>query len=255
MNGLSAYSVAQSFDPAPRQTFQVDRHYLLYAAAGVMRLEAAGLIWSLPPARAALIAANEPIGVTLPVRVDCRSVLFAPDFVPPPKYVLCVFEMTPLARELVLECSRWGPEEEEISDYASGLFGTLAAVAWKLAETPSLLTMPAPKSDVLRKVLERAERSLCDPPAFEDLATEVAMSPRSLTRRISGELGMSWRQVLQKLRVIAAVEALSTSDLPVTDIAFAQGYQSLSAFNSAFRELTGSTPSAYRASFGKSKAE
>lgn len=249
MNRPSAYSVAQSFDPAPKQPFRVDRHYLLYAAEGVMRLEAAGRIWSLPPARAALIAADEPIEVTLPVSITCRSVLYSTDFVPQPPNVLSVFEMTPLARELVLECSQWGPEEGALSDYADGLFKTLASVAWRLSERPYLLHMPAPKSEAVRKVVERLEQSLADPPGFDELARAVGISPRSLARRISAELGMSWRQIVQKLRVIHAVEALSTSNMPITDIAFAQGYQSLSAFNAAFRDLTGTTPSAYRASF------
>lgn len=248
MNELPAYSVAQSFGPAPRRPFQVDRHYLLYSAEGVMRLEAEGTMWSLPPARAALISANHPIQVTLPGKILCRSVLFSVDFVDLPPKVLSVFEMTPLARELVLECGQWGPEENELSGYALSLFQTLACVTWKLSASPSLLNMPAPKSDTIRKVLERAEAALASPPAFEDLAADVAMSPRSLTRKISSELGMSWRQCLQKLRVMNAAEALSGSDTQITEIAFAQGYQSLSAFNVAFRELTGKTPSEYRAS-------
>jgi AraC-like DNA-binding protein len=35
----------------------------------------------------------------------------------------------------------------------------------------------------------------------------------------------------------------------VTEIAFMVGYTSLAAFNAAFRELTGRTPSEYRLSF------
>jgi AraC-like DNA-binding protein len=249
MTELPAFSVAQSFGPAPRRAFQVDRHYLLFSADGVMRLEAEGTIWSLPPARAALISANQPIEITLPGKILCRSVLFSTDFVVSPPHVLSVFEMTPLARELVFECGKWGAEEKTLSDFACSLFQTLASVAWKLSETPSLLNMPAPRTDAVRKVLERTEQSLASPPSFEDLATEVAMSPRSLTRKISSELGMSWRQCLQKLRVINAVEALSRTDMQITEIAFAQGYQSLSAFNAAFRDLTGKTPTEYRASF------
>jgi AraC-like DNA-binding protein len=253
MTELPAFSVAQSFGPAPRRSFQVDRHYLLYSAEGVMRLEAAGTIWSLPPARAALISANQPIEITLPGKILCRSVLFSTDFVVPPPHVLSVFEMTPLARELVFECGKWDAKEKTLSDYARGLFHTLASVAWRLSETPSLLNMPAPRTDAVRKVLERAEQSLANPPSLEDLATEVAMSPRSLTRKMSSELGMSWRQCLQKLRVINAVEALSRTDMQITEIAFAQGYQSLSAFNVAFRDLTGKTPTEYRASFTAAK--
>ncbi|MEP4767717.1 MAG: AraC family transcriptional regulator [Roseibium sp.] len=244
-----AYSIAQNFGPAPRQTFEVDRHYLLYAATGTMRLEAENISWSLPPARAALIAANNPVEVTLPVQITCRSVLFLPELVAPPEKVLSVFDVSPLARELIMECGQWGAEDDPLPDYASGLFKTLASVTWKLAQSPTELHMPMARSDVVRRVLDLTEAGLVERLTFEDVAKEVAVAPRSLARRISAELGMSWRQVLQRIRVIRAVEALSLSDQPITDIAFSQGYQSLSAFNSAFRELTGKSPSAYRASF------
>jgi AraC-like DNA-binding protein len=49
--------------------------------------------------------------------------------------------------------------------------------------------------------------------------------------------------------VLRAVELLAADDAPVTRIAHEVGYGSLSAFNAAFRELTGATPSDYRATF------
>ncbi|QDG76901.1 AraC family transcriptional regulator [Labrenzia sp. PHM005] len=249
MSEPPAYSVAQEFGPAPKSQFQTGRHYLLYASEGTMRLEAKGRTWTLPPARAALITAGEPIDVTLPVRITCRSVLYAVDFVDPPEQVLSVFDVSPLARELILEVAQWGPDDASLSGYARELFKTLATVAWRLSLSPSNLYMPAGRSDAVKKVLALTEESLGKTLEFDHLADVVALSPRSLARRISSELGMNWRQALQRLRVMKAVEALSLSDLPVTEIAFEQGYQSLSAFNSAFRELTGKTPSEYRASF------
>ncbi|WP_420111776.1 helix-turn-helix domain-containing protein [Pseudactinotalea sp.] len=42
---------------------------------------------------------------------------------------------------------------------------------------------------------------------------------------------------------------LAGGDVPVTRIAYDVGYGSLSAFNAAFRDLTGMTPTTYRASF------
>jgi AraC-like DNA-binding protein len=60
---------------------------------------------------------------------------------------------------------------------------------------------------------------------------------------------MTWRAVLRRMRVLSAIEELAAGDTPVTKIAFMVGYTSLSAFNAAFRELTGRTPTEYRASF------
>ncbi|MEZ5935599.1 MAG: helix-turn-helix domain-containing protein [Alphaproteobacteria bacterium] len=77
----------------------------------------------------------------------------------------------------------------------------------------------------------------------------VCQSPRTLARRFSDEMGMTWREVLRRLRIIRAIEALATTDKSATTIAYDVGYGSLSAFNSAFRGQTGKGPGEYRASF------
>ena len=60
---------------------------------------------------------------------------------------------------------------------------------------------------------------------------------------------MTWRAGLRRMRVLRAIEELARADIPITKIAFAVGYTSLSAFNNVFRQLTGRTPTEYRASF------
>lgn len=86
-------------------------------------------------------------------------------------------------------------------------------------------------------------------PNFNEIARETGHSPRALARRFSDELGMTWREVLRRVRIIRAVEALATSDASVTEVALSVGYQSLSGFNAAFRDLTNMNPTEYRASF------
>jgi hypothetical protein len=77
-----AFAFARDFAPAPPSELCVDRHYLLCASRGALRLEARGTSWVLPPARAALIAAGEPIQVAIPQPVTTSSVLFDPGFAP-----------------------------------------------------------------------------------------------------------------------------------------------------------------------------
>jgi AraC-like DNA-binding protein len=48
------------------------------------------------------------------------------------------------------------------------------------------------------------------------------------------------------LRMVHAIEHLSDNHASITEVAFATGYNSLSAFNAAFREFTGQRPSDYR---------
>ena len=137
-----AFAFAREFPAAPPSELKVERHYLLCASRGALRLEAHGKVWVLPPARAALIAAGEPIQVAIPQPVTTSSVLFEPGFAPPPPAPLTVLDLTPLARALVTECVQWPDAAEPLPAYARSMFGALAAVAWRLAEHPSPVTRP-----------------------------------------------------------------------------------------------------------------
>ncbi|EYD76173.1 Transcriptional regulator, AraC family [Rubellimicrobium mesophilum DSM 19309] len=248
MTATEAQVVARVFEPAPAQRFQMPCHYLLHAEQGALLLEAGGLRWTLPPARAALVAADEPVLVSLPQRVVACSALFSPSFVSDPPTPLSVFDMSPLGREL-LKALRGVDGHETLDSHATALFRALAEVAWALSRTPSPAVMPVARSPQLRRALALMEARLDQDQGFEALAAEVALSPRSLARRFSGEMALTWRQALRRLRMVRAVELLAQDGLSITEVGMSVGYASLSAFNAAFRDFAGQTPSDYRASF------
>ncbi|MEQ6903063.1 AraC family transcriptional regulator [Nocardioides sp. YIM 152588] len=244
-----AFAFARDFAPAPAAELRVDRHYLLCAARGALRLETRDRVAVLPPARAALIAAGEPIRVTIPQPVTTSSVLFAVDFAPPPPAPVTVLDLSPLARALVTECVQWPDAPEPLPAYARSIFAALAAVAWRSAEDPSPVTVPAGRSAELRRALAVTGERLGEDLSFEEVAREVGLAPRSLARRFQEETGATWSAVLRRMRVLRAIEELAAGEATVTAVAHRVGYTSLSAFNAAFRDLTGRTPSEYRASF------
>ena len=244
-----AYSFVRTFPAEPARDFEVDRHYLLCAASGTLRLEAEGQSWLLPPARAALITAGRPIRISIPQPVTTASVLFDTAFTPIPPAALAVFDLSSLAQALLSECSAWTESETPLTAYAESLFAALAAVTWRLAEDPSPVVAPVGRSAELRRALFLTEERLSEQLRFEDVASAVGLAPRSLARRFEDETGMTWRAALRRMRVLRAIEELARGDAPITKIAFAVGYSSLSAFNSAFRQLIGRTPTEYRASF------
>lgn len=244
-----AYSFVRTFAPEPARDLCVDRHYLLCASAGALRLQAQGQAWLLPPARSALIEAGQTIQVSIPQPVTTASVLFDTGFTAAPPAPLTVFDLSPLARALVTECSTWGESDAPLTAYAETMFAALAAVTWRLSEQPSPVVLPAGRSPELRRALQLTEERLGGEVRFEDLAHEVGLAPRTLARRFEDETGMTWRAVLRRMRILRAIEELAAGDTPVTKIAFTVGYTSLSAFNAAFRQLTGRAPTEYRASF------
>lgn len=243
-----AYCFHKSFEPSAPTEFQIDRHYLLYARQGTIRLEAGGQRWTLPPARAALIAAGHKITITVLTKLTSASVLFAPDFMKVAP-TLSVFDVSPLARELIAECRDWGPENGQLTEYSKRIFKTLACVVLELAQSPSPCVLPAPMSDAVARALAMTEELSTGKLRFDEIARTTGQSPRALSRRFAQEMGMTWGEALRRIRMIRAIEALAGTELSVTQIALEVGYNSLSAFNVAFRDLTGKSPTAYRATF------
>lgn len=80
-----------------------------------------------------------------------------------------------------------------------------------------------------------------------DLAREIGTSENTLSRVINRAFGKSFPRLLNELRVEDAKRMLHDPAIPIQVLAFEVGFNSLASFNRVFREVTGDTPSAYRA--------
>ncbi|PCH68385.1 MAG: hypothetical protein COC12_10090 [Rhodobacteraceae bacterium] len=80
---------------------------------------------------------------------------------------------------------------------------------------------------------------------LEDVARALGMSPRTLSRRLSGD-GTTFFKVLEELRKSLALSYLRDSSLVLAEIAFLLGYSGLSSFSDAFKRWTGKTPGVFR---------
>jgi AraC-like DNA-binding protein len=86
--------------------------------------------------------------------------------------------------------------------------------------------------------------------ALETLASRLAMSPRTLQRRLADE-GVSLRVLAEDARR-ARAGALLEGGASIAEVAYTLGYSEPSAFHRAFRRWTGQTPEAFRASLDRS---
>lgn len=84
-------------------------------------------------------------------------------------------------------------------------------------------------------------------PTISDIAGKLAMSGRSLQRRLA-EQGHSFQSLVDDTRRELAEKLLATSELPLTDIAFLTGFSEQSSFTRAFKRWAGQTPRSYRLS-------
>ncbi len=100
----------------------------------------------------------------------------------------------------------------------------------------------------IAKVIKLMERTLRAPLSMAELAASVGLSERSLLRRFRSTLNIGPHQYYRTLRLDAGRRLLDNSDLSVTEVAIACGFDSRSAFTRAFKEAFGTPPSRHRAS-------
>lgn len=82
-------------------------------------------------------------------------------------------------------------------------------------------------------------------PTLDEAARALAMSPRTLQRRLADE-GTSWNQLVDDVRKELAVRWVEEGERPLGEIAFLLGYSELSAFLRALKRWTGRSASALR---------
>jgi AraC-like DNA-binding protein len=99
----------------------------------------------------------------------------------------------------------------------------------------------------LRQARDRINRDYAEPLHVPALAREAFMSPGHFARMYRAAFGETPYWHLMTKRIEQAKALLCRSDLTVTEVCFAVGYNSLGSFSTRFTELVGETPSAYRA--------
>ena len=109
------------------------------------------------------------------------------------------------------------------------------------------LTAGLPKAD---DVVDRARRAIAEclssgEPALEGIAKKLAMSTRTLQRKLK-DAGRSYADVVDEVRREIALAQLAQERLSVAEVGYVLGFSGPSAFHRAFRRWTGISPSEYR---------
>lgn len=102
-------------------------------------------------------------------------------------------------------------------------------------------------------VVERAQgwlqKNMARDITMSDLARKVAVTDRTLLRRLGAATGQTPLGYLQAVRLQAARALLEAGDMTVQSIATQVGYSDTSSFSRLFRQSMGLSPGAYRRRF------
>lgn len=139
---------------------------------------------------------------------------------------------------------------------APGFEGRYADVA-EAPPSPSPVTAKYSRSALTdtqaRRIAARLDRAMRDQKLYLDptlslpaLSKQVGISANHISQTLNGHLGESFFEYVNRWRAQAARPLLLETDKTVLDIALEVGFNSKSAFYSAFKRVTGTTPTAYR---------
>ncbi|MGD1236824.1 AraC family transcriptional regulator [Mycobacterium seoulense] len=110
-----------------------------------------------------------------------------------------------------------------------------------------LLERRRQRTGVARRVRERLASVDGEPHTIAAVARQLAMSERTLRRRLAEE-NTSFRDLVEEVHRVLAEELLATGALSVDDVALRLGYAEATSFIAAFKRWTGTTPARYQRS-------
>jgi len=215
---------------------------LAFCHSGVMRVVSDTTAWLSPPTRAIWLPAGVAHEIVMKGEVASRFLYIAPALAAPLKPEPCVLEVVPLLRELILHVLRLrmlDPKRPQ-HDRLAGLLIDLLVEA-----RPQDLALPLPRDRRALALAERVQAAPAEPASLAELARHAGASLRTLQRLFPAETGLTLEAWRQKARLIAGA-ALLSGGTPVTAAALDCGYDSPSAFITAFKRQFGVTPGRFR---------
>lgn len=129
-----------------------------------------------------------------------------------------------------------------------------------LSEVVFLLVSHLPKDGVvasekahrdgerIKRMLRYVQENYADELTVSSIAASALISESEALRCFRGTIGMAPIQYVKRFRIQKAAELLTSTDGKIAEIGAACGFQDMSYFTRAFKEIKGMTPGEYRES-------
>lgn len=214
-----------------------DWSQFVHAISGVLWVDTSAGRFILPPGQALWLPEGVVHQVSAKNGAEFRS-LYVDSAVPQRPTQTCILSVSPLVRELLVEACRYEHEYKQ-SSREERLFNVLFDQIQQLDNTPMFL--PFPKNQHLLHLCEQLVKVPGDNRTMEEWADLLGLSSRTLARKFNNETGISFRSWRTQLRLLKSIELLNDGK-SVTYVSLEMGYDSVSAFISAFKRQFGVTP-------------
>jgi AraC-like DNA-binding protein/quercetin dioxygenase-like cupin family protein len=216
---------------------------LILTLRGMVRCEAEQGVWIVPPHCAVWIPDNVPHSVSFAGNVEVYVLFVEPDAAPALPRQCSTLSISPLLESLLLHATQM-PTLYDVD----GADGRIAAVLLdQLSSAPvAKLNFPMPLDAKLRKIATAMMADPSDRATIDDWGRRMGLAPRTLTRTLTRETGMSFGRWRQQLHILIALQRLDQGASVLT-VALDLGYADASAFVTMFRKALGKPPARYLA--------
>lgn len=141
---------------------------------------------------------------------------------------------------------------EMVDEYEHKQFGSNEIFRCHLKEilifTLRMLVQPAKaySDSIINEVISFVNKHYHKPLTLQTFCDQTHYNLSYISRRFKQETGMTFREYVQKIRIEKACELLAGSDMTVSEIARAVGYDDIQFFHSVFKRLLHMTPKEYQ---------
>lgn len=212
-------------------------HELLWHEAGAGAVAIGPREWTVAPSVGLWIPAGTLHSGWTPAGTQQRAAHFhtsTPALAQAPSAV----EITPLLRLLL---DRLITAELSPASHAT----TQAMILDVLRPSENGLLLHVPAKPLLAPIVEAVRGAPGDATTLAGWAARLDVSARTITRAFGAETGMGFTRWVATARAQHAVVLLAQG-MEIDEVAGMVGYRSASAFTTAFRRVTGTTPGRYR---------
>ena len=215
--------------------------HLIYADRGLLRVEAETGQWLVPPTSAVWLRPDVSHRLVVPVDLRAHGIFVNEGLCARLPAVDCVVQVSGLVRELITTLTH--PGSQARCSRRAQLLGDL--LIEELRASPQLpFHLPWPLDAKIQEVCQ----TLMDNPGHaataDDWADKLAIGEKTFHRRFLKSTGMTFGKWRQQLRLMSSLTWLMQG-MSISQVALTSGYDSHSAYTTAFRKQFGQPPSVF----------
>jgi AraC-like DNA-binding protein/quercetin dioxygenase-like cupin family protein len=216
-------------------------HQLVYASRGVMTVRTPEGSWVVPTNRGVWVPARTRHSIEMSGRVLMRTLYLVPSLDKSLPDRCKVVAISPLLREVILRMVELDSLSVRRAAHAH-LISVLLDHLQIMEADP--VHLPIPRDRRAKRIAAILQSEPSEKRSLIELAKIAGASKRTIERIFKLETGLGFGKWRQQLKLGHALRLLAAGDA-VTTVAMDVGYDSVSAFISAFRMTFGKTPGQY----------